>query len=117
MHDCRTTESRLVDLIFDELSADERRGLLAELDACAGCLGEYRAMAGTLSALDEAGAAALPDESYWPIYHAALGRRLAPVTTSVAPRRASFWRRALSARLTVPAPAAAVVALALLVSL
>lgn len=117
MHDCRTTEARLVDLIFDELGADERRGLLAELDACADCLDQYRSMAGTLSAFDEAGEAALPDESYWPIYHAALGRRLSPVMTGAAPRRASFWQRALHARLTVPAPAAAAVALALLVSL
>ncbi len=116
MHDCRKTEGRLVDLVFDELGADERRRLLAELDACADCLDEYRSMAGALCAFDEAGEAALPGESYWPAHHAALRRRLRPVAASVAPRRAPFWRRALAARLTVPAPAAAAIALALLVS-
>ena len=117
MHDCRTTEGRLVDLMFDELGADERRRLLAELDACADCLDEYRSMAGALCALDEAGEAALPGESYWPTYHAALRRRLRSEEASVAaPRRAPFWRRALAARLTVPAPAAVAIALALLVS-
>lgn len=116
MHDCRTTEGRLVDLVFDELGADERRRLLAELEACAGCLDEYRSIAGTLSAFDEAGEAALPGESYWHNYHAALGLRLRPAAAVVAPRRAPFWRRAFAARLTLPAPAAAVMALALLVS-
>lgn len=116
MHDCRTTEGRLVDLIFDELGADERRRLLAELDACAGCLEEYRSIAGTLSAFDEAGETALPGESYWHNYHAALGLRLRPAAASVTEGRAPFWRRAFAARLTLPAPAAAVIALALLVS-
>ena len=116
MHDCRTTEGRLVDLVFDELGADERRRLLAELDDCAGCLDEYRSMAGTLSAFDEAGETALPGENYWHNYHAALGLRLRPAAAVVAPPRAAFWRRAFAARLTVPAPAAAVIALALLVS-
>jgi hypothetical protein len=116
MHDCRTTEGRLVDLVFDELGAGERRRLLAELDGCADCLEEYRSMAGALSAFDEAGEAAPPDEAYWHDYQAALRRRLRPAASTVAPRRAPFWRRALAARLTVPAPAAAAVALALLFS-
>ncbi len=116
MHDCRTTEGRLVDLVFDELGADDRRRLLAELDACAGCLNEYRSLAGTLSAFDEADETALPGESYWHNYHAALGQRLRPAAAVVAPRRAPFWRRAFAARLTVPAPAAAVITLALLVA-
>ena len=116
MHDCRTTEGWLVDLVFDELGADERRRLLAELDACADCLDEYRSMAVALSAFDEAGEAALPYEAYWPAHHAALRRRLRSVAATVAPRRAPFWRRAFAARLTVPAPAAAAIALALLVS-
>ena len=114
MHDCRTTESRLVDLVFGELSAGERRRLLAELDACADCLDEYRSMSGTLSAFDEAAEASLPDEAYWPGYRAALLRRLTPPAASAAPRRASFWKRALTARLPVPVPLAAALALALL---
>ncbi len=51
MHDCRTINSRLVDMVFDELPADEKLSLMAELETCAGCLGEYRSITDTLARL------------------------------------------------------------------
>lgn len=118
MHDCRTMQNRLVDLIFDELQADEKLRLLAEVETCTGCLGEYRSMTGTLLVFDSAAEAALPDESYWPEHRAALRERLEEVlpARAHAPQRDSLWKRIFAARLPVPVPVAAVITLALLAS-
>lgn len=118
MHDCRTLESRLVDLVFGELERDETLRLLAEVETCAGCLGEYRSMTGTLLVFDQAIEASTPDESYWPRHRAMLRQRLEqlspPLTTAT--RREPLWKRFFTARLPVPVPVAACLALALLAS-
>ena len=49
MHDCRTLEKKLVDLVFDELNADEKLRLLAEVETCADCQSEYRSMTCSLN--------------------------------------------------------------------
>ena len=118
MHDCRTIGNRLVDLIFDELQANEKLRLLAEVETCAECLSEYRSMTGTLLVFDKAAEASLPDENYWPHHQAALRQRLEQITPSDAhaPQRDPFWKRIFAARLPVPVPVAAVITLALLVS-
>jgi hypothetical protein len=118
MHDCRTMQNRLVDLIFDELQADEKLRLLAEVETCAGCLGEYRSMTGTLLVFDQAAEVSLPDESYWPEHRAARRERLEEVlpARAYAPQRDSLWKRIFAARLPVPVPVAAVITLALLAS-
>lgn len=116
MHDCRATESRLVDLVFDELGAEEKLSLLKEIEACADCLGDYRSMTGTLTAFDHVAEASLPEESYWPAHHAALRRRLEETETLAAPKRDSVWRRLFALRLPVPVPVAAVAVLALLIT-
>jgi hypothetical protein len=110
-------ESRLVDLVFDELHADEKMRLLAEVETCEMCLSEYRSMTGTLFVFDTAAEASLPDESYWPGHQAALRQRLESIAPGLpARRRNPLWKRIFAARLPVPVPVAAVITLALLVS-
>ncbi|MBA2734733.1 MAG: hypothetical protein H0U54_17870 [Acidobacteria bacterium] len=117
MHDCRTLEERLVDLVFDELDTDEKLHLLAEVETCAGCLREYRSMTSSLLVFDEAVEASAPDESYWPVHQAMLRRRLEEVTPhATAQSRESFWKRIFTTKLPVPVPVAAALVLALLVS-
>lgn len=117
MHDCRTMESRLIDLVFGELEAEERLHLLAEVEACEGCLSEYRSMNGTLLVFDEAVEASTPDESYWPRHQAMRRERLEQIAPRVvAPEREPFWKRIFAARLPVPVPVAVAITLALLVS-
>ena len=64
MHDCRKTEERLIDLIFDELTEDQYRQTLAEVESCEHCRAEYQAIEKTLSAFDEISASLMPDETY-----------------------------------------------------
>lgn len=115
MHDCRTINSKLVDLVFDELQAEEKLRLLAEVETCAICLSEYRSITGTLLVFDRAAEATLPDESYWPEHRKMLGKCFAPAVIN-APRSDPFWKRIFTARLPVPVPLAVAIALALLVS-
>lgn len=76
MHDCRHTQDNLVELLFDEPDSATRSRLLSEVEACALCGVQYRSLRETLELCDEASAASMPRESYWPQYHAALSRRL-----------------------------------------
>jgi hypothetical protein len=116
MHDCRKMENSLVDLVFDEMEADEKQYLLAELESCAGCLSEYHSMKETLLVFDQSVAASTPDESYWPRHHAALRRSLETYALPAKTKRDSIWKRLLTARLPIPVPVAAVIAIMLLTS-
>ena len=120
MHDCLQTQDSLIDLVFDELDGATRSRLLSEIDACASCGAEYRSLTETLDTCDEASAAMLPRESYWPRYHAALSRRLHDAATGEVQlnngwaqpqqeqqQRVPFWRRLLTTSIRVPAPLAA----------
>lgn len=106
-HDCRQTQDKLVDLMFDELDFATRARVRAEVEACAGCSAQYRSFAASLDACDEASAALTPRESYWPRYHDALGRRLALAAADVTTETVPFWKRLLSTSIRVPAPLAA----------
>jgi hypothetical protein len=110
-------ESRLVDLAFGELTADEKLRLLSEVESCTDCLCEYHSMTETLSVFDQSVAASLPEESYWPEHQAARRQRLdrfAPRAGTA--KRESLWKRIFAARLRVPVPIAVAIALALLAS-
>jgi hypothetical protein len=110
-------ESRLVDLVFDELEAEEKLHLLAEVEACAGCLSEYRSMTGTLLVFDKAVEASTPDKSYWPLHQAMLRQSLEQIAPGIiTPQREPLWKRIFAARLPVPVPVAAAIVLALMVS-
>jgi len=114
MHDCRDIDSKLLDLIFDEMSEDERSRLLVEIERCAECLGQYSSMRGTMRVFDRAFVASLPAESFWPQHHEKLRQHLASNSLQVAARRESFWKRFFALKLHVPVPVAAAVVIALL---
>jgi len=77
MHDCRVTKDKLIDLVFDELEAEGKLSLLAEVEGCQSCQEQYRSMTETLLVFNQAAEAAMPEESYWPGYEARLRLRLA----------------------------------------
>lgn len=116
MHDCREVESKLIDLVFDELEADEKLRLLGETESCASCLNARRSMTGTLVVFDRAIEAASPDENYWQGYDERLRRKLCSLNAIAPENRAPFWKRIFAASLPVPVPVAAVIIIALLVS-
>lgn len=76
MHDCLKTRELLVDLVFDELGPEARRRALLELETCPDCLAQYRSMTQALRVFDQVTEAAMPDESYWPVYETRLRERL-----------------------------------------
>jgi hypothetical protein len=111
MHDCHKIAERLVELVFDELSEEGRRQLLAEVNACEPCRAEYRALEKTLSTFEAVSAAMMPDEDYWSGYQARLRAKLA------ADEPQSFWqawRAGLRGFATKPAWAVALAALLLM---
>ena len=119
MHNCRRTESQFADLLFDELDGAHKLRLLTEIETCASCMGHYLSFSETLSVFDRTAEASLPPESYWPRYNAALRRRLhAPAQTPIEEKhsRLPFWKRLLTARLPLPAPIAAALVVALIIT-
>ncbi|HYO92768.1 MAG TPA: hypothetical protein VEQ40_14090 [Pyrinomonadaceae bacterium] len=119
MHNCRRTESQLVDLLFDDLDAEHKLRLLTEIENCASCMGQYLSFSETLLVFDRTAQAPLPPESYWPLYNAALRNRLqAPAQTPSAEKVLSvpFWKRLLTMKLPIPAPIAAALIIGLIIS-
>jgi hypothetical protein len=70
----------------------------------------------TLHVFDQSVAASTPDESYWPRHHAALRQRLETYALPAKTKRDSIWKLLLTARLPLPVPVAAVIAIMLLTS-
>jgi hypothetical protein len=75
MHDCTRTKEQLIDLVFDE--APDAARLRAEVESCADCRAEHRALAETLRAYERATDVDQPSENFWAGYHARLAARLA----------------------------------------
>lgn len=120
MHNCRKVEKQLVDLVFDDMDADGKRRLLTEIKGCANCSDQYHSLSDTLFIFERTAEAARPHEDYWPRYNTTLRERLrsAPVQTTVErkPARVPFWQRLLAAKFQVPAPVAAALVVALVIS-
>src|SRR5882672_3742869 len=87
MHDCGKTQEKLIDLIFDDIGADQKRNLLAEIERCRACNDHYRSMSKTLDVFDQATEAAQPAENYWLAYDMKLRTRL------IETARPGFWAR------------------------
>ena len=87
-HDCQATNEGLVDLLFGELDGGPRGALLEEVVCCEACASQYRTMAETLRVFDEAAAAALPTEDFWPGYEERLRRRMSQEIQQ------NFWQQA-----------------------
>jgi hypothetical protein len=107
MHDCQTTNERLLDLAVNELAGPDKFALLAELQGCDGCRAEYHSVRETLRAFDRASRVVAPPEIYWEGYQSKLRQQLraVEVTPEAAPA-VSWWRRLLTASIPVPVPAA-----------
>jgi anti-sigma factor RsiW len=114
MHDCREVERKLIDLVFDELSEDERSRLLSEIEKCPECLGEYSSVCGTVRIFDRSVEAALPAESFWPQHHEALRQHLVANSSPALVHNEPFWKRLFWLRLHIPAPVAAMFVISLL---
>lgn len=116
MHDCREFDDGLVDLVFDALEIDEKRRRLSEIESCDRCLSEYRSVTKSLLVFDQAVEASISDETYWRGHHEGLRGSLARYVQTAKAVRIPFWRRGLSAKISLPVPAAAVIAIALLLA-
>lgn len=122
MHNCRRTQAKLTDLLFDDLPAEEKLRQRAEIEACDECARQYMSLTATLALFDEAADAAPPkSESYWLAYNNRLRDQLHntdvhQLQSSPEAKRASFWRRALLMRVQVPVPALAVITFAVAAS-
>ncbi len=122
MHNCRRTQAKLTDLLFDELPAAESSLLRADIEACDECARQYVSLTATLALFDEATDATPPkSESYWLAYNNRLRDQLQnpylpQLQSSPEAKRASLWRRALTMRVQIPVPALAVIAFAVTTS-
>jgi hypothetical protein len=119
MHNCRRIESQFVDLLFDDIEAERKRSLLREIDLCANCASQYQSLSDTLFVFERTTEAAQPDENYWPRYNAALRNRLDTPVAATSEKNDSlafFWHRLWAAKLRIPAPVAAALLVAFVVS-
>jgi hypothetical protein len=87
MHNCKTTQSELIDLVLaegqraanpPETTGDQRKleRLRTALANCGDCRAEYTALRRTLSTFEQAAQAAVPGAAFWPGYHSRLAARL-----------------------------------------
>ncbi|MEA2174225.1 MAG: hypothetical protein QOD00_1817, partial [Blastocatellia bacterium] len=107
MHDCRTAQERLIDLVFKELDDEQSLRLLKEVEACPECQEQHRSMSLTLFAFDQATSSMLPPENFWSDYHEKLERRLDTVvaakTGTPQPSNAvPLWKRFINTSIRVP---------------
>src|SRR5215212_1105263 len=75
-HDCERTLEGFPDLLFGEAEGGARVALLEEVARCERCAREYRTLAETLQVFDQAAAATLPAEEFWPGYGERLRMRI-----------------------------------------
>lgn len=111
MHDCVKTNEQLLDLVFDELTPETRRCVLAELAICQDCSAQYQSMTETLHVFDQAAAATVPGEAYWLRYEAKLRTRLQDERPSL---RQRLWAWVGGLAMLTARPAALAVGVALL---
>jgi anti-sigma factor RsiW len=114
MHDCRKTKEDLIDLVFNEMDAENELRLLEELEACRGCRAEYHSMREAVGGFDEAIPAMLPAEEFWPEHHARIEARIEQQAAGATPANVvPFWRRAFRTSFSIPVPAAIAAAILL----
>jgi hypothetical protein len=111
MHECRITQERLIDLVFDELEPAARKRLLAEIAGCHTCWDEYLSISQTLQVFDRITEHVTPKESYWPGYEARLRARIAQETSAGSWQYLKEWIAGFNLQL---APLAVTVALVLM---
>lgn len=111
MHDCSKTKEDLIDLVFDEMGAEDELRLLEEMEACRDCRAEYHSMREALSTFDTAAPQMIPSGDFWTEHHARLRERLDETAVEHAARSLPFWRRTLRASFSIPVPVAVAAAI------
>jgi hypothetical protein len=76
MHNCKLTKDNLPELALHELTLEQERTLVGQLDHCASCREEYAAIKESLSMTRASRLAQLPAENFWSGYHERLAHRL-----------------------------------------
>jgi anti-sigma factor RsiW len=113
MHDCSKTKEDLIDLVFNEVDAEDELRILEELEECRDCSAEYSSMQEALGNVDEAAHAMLPAVDFWTEHHARLEKRIDQFAGASRANVIPFWRRALRTSFSIPVPAAIAAALLL----
>ena len=108
MHDCHKMEERLLDLVFDEVTAEQQAEMLAQVENCSSCRAQVESYKATLATFDKAAKLMMPDESYWGSYESRLRSRLAEEDRPAARQR---WFSAIGEFFRQPAWALATIAL------
>lgn len=108
MHDCRKIEERLLDLVFDEVTAGQHAEILAQVENCSSCRTQVESYKVTLATFDNAAKLMVPDESYWSGYESRLRLRLAEEERPAARQR---WFSVIGEFFRQPAWALATIAL------
>lgn len=111
MHDCRKTKEDLIDLLFNEMGAEDELRLLEEMEACRNCRAEYYSMREALGAFDEAAPLMLPAGQFWTEHHARLRERLDDAAGAEPASALPFLRRTLRASFSIPVPVAVAAAI------
>jgi hypothetical protein len=110
MHDCHKIEERFVDLIFNEVTTEQRAEILAEVESCSSCRVQVESYKATLAMFGDAAKLMMPEENYWNGYERRLRSRLAEEERPVAKQR---WFSAIGEFFRQPAWALATIALIL----
>jgi hypothetical protein len=131
MHNCKTTQSELIDLVLAEVQTSagafetaveqgKLERLRTALAICSDCRAEYASLRRTLGTFEQTVRAAVPGEAFWPGYHSRLVARLnnAAATNLTVPLKdrpsLQVWSqlKAFSrASVRIPVPVAAVILL------
>ena len=120
MHNCKLTRNVLTEYALGEIPPAQAKEAMAELNKCASCRAEYAALSNTLRVSRQALQSALPNEEYWPGYHARLQSKLArhledakqtsfevqPVPSSFSSRLVMGLQKFVTASVRVPVPVA-----------
>jgi hypothetical protein len=129
MHNCKTTQSELIDLVLAEvqtaanpleMASDQGKleRLRTALGICSDCRAEYASLRRTLSTFEQTVRAAVPGAAFWPGYHSRLAARLTnAAATNLTPRERpslqvwSLLKAFSRASVRIPVPVAAVILL------
>jgi len=115
MHNCKTTETTLTELVFGEMAANEQERLLEDLQDCPACREQFVSIKSALRAAEDTFRAVLPPEEFWSDYHSRLTQHLKlncaenRVAVSAFEHRRSLRSRItglLTASVRVPVPVA-----------
>jgi len=114
MHNCKLTKNNLAELALHELTLEQERTLVAQLDHCASCREEFAEIKGALSMTRASMLAELPAENFWSGYHDRLAHRLESPTInqpqlSATERMWQTFKVWATSSVRIPVPVAAAV--------